>query len=221
MGEGLVMGDDRLVMVNDSTIKLHSLGTIGVGNNSLLGGWVNLNANLSSQSSLGENFTFSYVILFCEEDDPEYSILNELTLSMPRRYQVLHQGSEHWGSASAHARTALRQARVKSVTSVTQLCYNTSMAPAEMALPCWRIRIGSGCEGSRRGDTAPSRLPKRIKRYRQCVVLQTIPPFPCWSPTAWLSILCQSWKDSDARATITHCAWGHCPGCAFPGRDWL
>lgn len=70
-GEGLVMGGYRLVMVDDSTIKLYSLGTVGVRSNSLLGGCVNLNVNLSSQSSLHENLSFCNVIVFCEEDDPE------------------------------------------------------------------------------------------------------------------------------------------------------
>lgn len=44
---------------------------------------------------------------------------------------------------------------------------------------------------------------KAGQRYRQCVVIQTAPPFPCQSPAAWLSILCHSWKTSGA---ITPCA---------------
>lgn len=37
----------------------------------MMGGWVNLSANLSSQSSLGETLSWCNVIVFCEEDDPE------------------------------------------------------------------------------------------------------------------------------------------------------
>lgn len=72
-GEGLVMGGNRLVMVDDSTIKLYSLGTIGIKkrSNSQLRVWVNLTANLSSQSSLRETLIFCNVVVFCEEDDPE------------------------------------------------------------------------------------------------------------------------------------------------------
>lgn len=64
---------------------------------------------------------------------------------MPRRYQVLGQGSEGWGSASAHARTALSKTRARSVTDRWDC--NASVAPAAMALPCWRVRTGRGCPG--------------------------------------------------------------------------
>lgn len=71
-GEGLAMGGNRLVVVDDSNKTLPFGDRRGKKrSNSLLGGWVNLNENLFSQSSLGESRIFCNVIVFCEEDNPE------------------------------------------------------------------------------------------------------------------------------------------------------